>query len=48
MSNRLMIIESNRKKGGVLSLGGKRSCLKRIRGYDTGKEGGGSSHSFDI
>ena len=24
----------------------KRSRLKRIRGYDTGKEGGGSRHSF--
>ena len=24
----------------------KRSCLKRIRGYDTGEEGGGSRHSF--
>ena len=45
MSNKLVIFESNRKKGGVLSFGGKR-CLKRIRGYNTGKEGGGSSHSF--
>ena len=25
---------------------GKRSYLKRIRGYDTGEEGGGSKHSF--
>ena len=41
-----MIFESNRKKGEVLSFGGKRSCLKRIRDYDTGKEGGGTSHSF--
>ena len=46
MSNKLMIFKSNRKKGGALSFGSKRSCLKRIRGYDTGKEGGGSSHSF--
>ena len=46
MSNKLMIFESSRKKGGVLLFGGKKSCLKRIRGYDTGKEGGGSSHSF--
>ena len=46
MSNKLMVFESNRKKGGVLSFGGKWSCLKRIRGYNTGKEGGGSSHSF--
>ena len=41
-----MIFESNRKKGGVLSFGGKRSYLKRIRGYETRKDGGGSSHSF--
>ena len=46
MSNKLMIFKSKRKKGGVLSVGGKRSCLKRIGGYDTGKGGGGSSHSF--
>ena len=46
MSNKLMIFESNRKKGGVLVFGHKRSCLKRIRGYNTGKKGGGSSHSF--
>ena len=26
--------------------GGKRSCLKRIRSYETGEEGGGSRHSF--
>ena len=29
---------------GVPSLGGKRSCLKRIRGCDTGKDGDGSRH----
>ena len=46
MTKKLMIFESNRKKSGVLSFGGKWPCLKRIRGYDTGKEGGGSSHSF--
>ena len=46
MSNKLMIFESIRKKGGVLPFGGKRSCLKRIWGYDKGKEGDGSSHSF--
>ena len=46
MSNKLIIFESNRKKDGVLSFGSKRSCLKRIRSFDTGKEGGGSSHSF--
>ena len=28
-----------------MSFGGKRSYLKRIRGYNTGKEGGGSNHS---
>ena len=32
--------------GGVPSFGGKRSCLKRIRGHSTGKNGGGSRHSF--
>ena len=26
--------------------GGKRSCLKRIRGYNTGEERGRSRHSF--
>ena len=41
-----MIFESNRKKGGVLSFGSKRSCLKRIKGYDAGKDRGESSHSF--
>ena len=46
MSNKLMIFDSNRKKGGVLVFGCKRSCLKRIRDYNTRKEGGGSSHSF--
>ena len=37
MSNKLMIPKSDRKKGRVLSFCGKRSCLKRITGYDTGK-----------
>ena len=46
MSNKLMTFESNRKIGGVPLFGRKKSCLKRIRGYDTGKEGGGSRHSF--
>ena len=46
MSNKLMIFGSSRKKGGILPFGGKRSCLKRIRGYDTGKEAGGSRYSF--
>ena len=46
MSNKLMIFRSNRKKGGAPSFGRKRSCLKRIRVYDTGKKGGGSRHSF--
>ena len=41
-----MIFRSNRKIGGAPSFGGKRSCLKRIRGYDIKKEGGGSSYSF--
>ena len=46
MSNKLMACGSNRKKGGIPLFGGKRSCLKRIRCYDTGKDGGGSRHSF--
>ena len=46
MSNKLMAFGSNRKMGGVLSFGGERSCLKRIGGYNTGKDGGGSRHSF--
>ena len=46
MSNKLMTFRSNTKIGGVPSIGGKRSCLKRVRGYDTGKDGGGGGHSF--
>ena len=46
MSNKLMIFRSNRKKVGVLTFGGKRSCLKRIKGYNTEQEGGGSRDSF--
>ena len=46
MLNKSVASWSNRKMGGVPSLGRKRSCLKRIRGYDTGKYGGGSRHSF--
>ena len=41
-----MTFGSNRKIGAVLSFGGKRSYLKRITGYNTGKDGGGSRHSF--
>ena len=41
-----MIFRSNRKKGRVPSFGDKKSCLKRIRGYDTGKEGAGRRYSF--
>ena len=44
MSNKLMIFESNRKKGGFMLFGVKMSCLKRIRGYDIGKERDGSTH----
>ena len=46
MSNKLVTFESNRKIGEILSFGRKRSCLKRISGYDTGKDGGGRRHSF--
>ena len=41
-----MTFKTNRKINGVPPFDGKRSCLKRIRGYDTGKDGGGSRHSF--
>ena len=41
-----MTFRSNRKKGEVPSFDGKMSCLKRIRAYDTGKEGGGSRYSL--
>ena len=41
-----MICRSNRKKGRVPSFDGKKSCLKRIRDYDTGKEGAGRRYSF--
>ena len=30
----------------MAKFGGKRSYLKKIRGYDTGEERGGSRHSF--
>ena len=43
MSNILMILESYRRKGWVPSFGRKR---KRIRGHDTGKEGGGIRDSL--
>ena len=46
MSNKLMTFGSNRKIDAVPLFGGKRSYLKRIMGYDTGKNGGGSRHSF--
>ena len=46
MSNKLMMFGIYRNIGGVMLFSGKRSCLKRIRGYDTGKDGGGSRRSF--
>ena len=46
MSNKLMTFGSNRKIGGVPLFGRKKLCLKRIRGYGTGKDGSGSRHSF--
>ena len=33
-------------KGRILPFSGKRSCLKRIRGYNTWKEEGGSRYSY--
>ena len=41
-----MIFGSDRKNGGNPSFDGKRSCLQRIRCYDTGEEGDKSRHSF--
>ena len=38
MSNKLLAFRSNRKMSGVPSFSGKRSCLKRILGYDAGKD----------
>ena len=38
MSNKLLIFGSTEKIGGIF--GRKRSYLKRIKGYNTGKEGG--------
>ena len=46
MSNKLMIYRSNRKKRQNSASRQKGSYLKRIRGYNTGKEGGESRHSF--
>ena len=34
------------KIGGILLFDGKKSCLKRIRGYGTGEEGDGGRYSF--
>ena len=44
MSNKLMIFRRNRKNGGILPFGRKSSCLKRIRAYHKGKEGGEFRH----
>ena len=33
-----MTFKTNRKISGVPPFDGKRSCLKRIMGYDTGKD----------
>ena len=41
--NNLMIFSSDKNNGGIPPFGGKRSCLKRIRGYNAGEEGGGDS-----
>ena len=41
ISNKLIIFESDRNSG-IPPFVGKRSCLKRIKGYDTGEEGGAS------
>ena len=36
ISNKLVIIGTGRKKCGIPSFDGKNTCLKRIRGYNTG------------
>ena len=41
-----MIFGSNRKNHGIPSFGVKMSYLKKIRGYDTGMERGGSRLSL--
>ena len=49
ISEKLMIFVNDRKKwhySVVPWLDRKRSCLKKIRGYDTEEEGGGKRHSF--
>ena len=40
------ILEWQKKIGEILPLSWKMLHLKRIRGYDTGEEGGGSRCSF--
>ena len=37
---------SERKNNKILQFGGKRSSLKRIKGFGTREEGGGSRHSY--
>ena len=46
MSNKLMILRSDRKKQWNSAGRQKKVMPERIRGYDTGEEGGGSRHSF--
>ena len=46
ISKKLMIFGSDRKNDGILFFVGKRSCLKKIRGYNTEEDGGGSRYSF--
>ena len=42
--NKLMILGSERKKQQNSTIRQNRSCLKRVRVYDTGKEGARSGH----
>ena len=44
--NKLMIFGSNKKNNRIPPFPKKRSCLKRIKGYNTRENGGGSRHSL--
>lgn len=37
---------SDRKNSGIPPFGGKKSYVRKIRGYNTWEEDGGSMHSF--
>ena len=45
ISNKLMIYRSDRQERQNGAVWGKNLCLKRIKGYDSGEEGGGSTEN---